>query len=155
MTLIVLYCYSTGTISESGSATRIHYDDASLCGGPDNRGCPAVSVCTLGGRRKYSRRKGKADTGHSAVIKNVSGGNRHGKIAVLYQYGCFTGVVTSVPILAVTSMYGGMQLSVLYQSAAYVGFFILFAGSIGVFCSCRFQERQLMPPYRPMACSLR
>ena len=49
-------------------------------------------------------------------------------------------VFTSVPILAVTSMYGGMQLSVLYQSAAYVGFFILFIGSIGVFCSCRFKK---------------
>lgn len=49
-------------------------------------------------------------------------------------------VLTSVPILAVTSMYGGMQLSVLYQSAAYVGFFILFIGSIGVFCSCRFKK---------------
>lgn len=49
-------------------------------------------------------------------------------------------VVTSVPILAVTSMYGGMQLGVLYQSAAYVGFFILFIGSIGVFCSCRFKK---------------
>ena len=33
-------------------------------------------------------------------------------------------VVTSIPILAVTSMYGGMQLGLLYQSAAYVGFFI-------------------------------
>ena len=30
-------------------------------------------------------------------------------------------VVTSIPILAVTSMYGGMQLGLLYQSAAYVG----------------------------------
>ena len=49
-------------------------------------------------------------------------------------------VFTSVPILAVTSMYGGMQLSVLYQSAAYVGFFILFIGSIGVFFSCRFKK---------------
>lgn len=49
-------------------------------------------------------------------------------------------VVTSIPILAVTSMYGGMQLGLLYQSAAYVGFFILFAGSIGVFCSCRFKK---------------
>ena len=49
-------------------------------------------------------------------------------------------LLTSVPILAVTSMYGGMQLSVLYQSAAYVGFFILFIGSIGVFCSCRFKK---------------
>lgn len=49
-------------------------------------------------------------------------------------------VLTSVPILAVTSMYGGMQLGVLYQSAAYVGFFILFIGSIGVFCSCRFKK---------------
>ena len=49
-------------------------------------------------------------------------------------------VFTSVPILAVTSMYGGMQLSVLYQSAAYVGFFILFIGSIGVFCSFRFNK---------------
>lgn len=49
-------------------------------------------------------------------------------------------VFTSVPILAVTSMYGGMQLSVLYQSAAYVGFFILFIGSIGVFCSCPFKK---------------
>ena len=49
-------------------------------------------------------------------------------------------VFTSVPILAVTSIYGGMQLSVLYQSAAYVGFFILFIGSIGVFCSCRFKK---------------
>lgn len=49
-------------------------------------------------------------------------------------------VLTSVPILAVTSMYGGMQLSVLYQSAAYVGFFILFIGSIGFFCSCRFKK---------------
>lgn len=49
-------------------------------------------------------------------------------------------VVTSIPILAVTSMYGGMQLGSLYQSAAYVGFFILFAGSIGVFCSCRFKK---------------
>lgn len=49
-------------------------------------------------------------------------------------------MLTSVPILAVTSMYGGMQLSVLYQSAAYVGFFILFIGSIGVFCSCRFKK---------------
>ena len=49
-------------------------------------------------------------------------------------------VFTSVPILAVTSMYGDMQLSVLYQSAAYVGFFILFIGSIGVFCSCRFKK---------------
>ena len=49
-------------------------------------------------------------------------------------------VFTSVPILAVTSMYCGMQLSVLYQSAAYVGFFILFIGSIGVFCSCRFKK---------------
>ena len=49
-------------------------------------------------------------------------------------------VFTSVPILAVTSMYGGMQLSVLYQPAAYVGFFILFIGSIGVFCSCRFKK---------------
>ena len=49
-------------------------------------------------------------------------------------------VVTSIPILAVTSMYGGMQLGSLYQSAAYVGFFILFVGSIGVFCSCRFKK---------------
>ena len=49
-------------------------------------------------------------------------------------------VVTSIPILAVTSMYGGMQLGLLYQSAEYVGFFILFAGSIGVFCSCRFKK---------------
>ena len=49
-------------------------------------------------------------------------------------------VVTSIPVLAVTSMYGGMQLGLLYQSAAYVGFFILFAGSIGVFCSCRFKK---------------
>ena len=49
-------------------------------------------------------------------------------------------VVTSIPILAVTSMYGGMQLGLLYQSAAYVGFFILFAGSIAVFCSCRFKK---------------
>jgi len=49
-------------------------------------------------------------------------------------------VFTSVPILAVTSMYGGMQLGVLYQSAAYVGFFILMIGSIGVFCSCRFKK---------------
>lgn len=49
-------------------------------------------------------------------------------------------VVTSIPILAVISMYGGMQLGLLYQSAAYVGFFILFAGSIGVFCSCRFKK---------------
>lgn len=49
-------------------------------------------------------------------------------------------VVTSIPVLAVTSMYGGMQLGSLYQSAVYVGFFILFAGSIGVFCSCRFKK---------------
>lgn len=49
-------------------------------------------------------------------------------------------VVTSIPILAVTAMYGGMQLGTLYQSAAYVGFFILFVGSIGVFCSCRFKK---------------
>ena len=49
-------------------------------------------------------------------------------------------VVTSIPVLAMTSMYGGMQLGSLYQSAAYVGFFILFVGSIGVFCSCRFKK---------------
>lgn len=49
-------------------------------------------------------------------------------------------VITSIPVLAITSMYGGMHLDVLYQSAAYVGFFILFIGSIGVFCSCRFKK---------------
>lgn len=49
-------------------------------------------------------------------------------------------IATSIPVLAVTSMYGGMHLGLLYQSAAYVGFFILFIGSIGVFCSCRFKK---------------
>ena len=91
-----------------------------------------MSVCTLGGRRKYSRRKGKADTGYSAVIVM-------GKLLSCISTAVLL-VLTSVPILAVTSMYGGMQLSVLYQSAAYVGFFILFIGSIGVFCSCRFKK---------------
>ena len=74
----------------------------------------------------------------------MSGGNRHGKIAVLASVRLFYWCLQSVPILAVTSMYGGMQLSVLYQSAAYVGFFILFIGSIRRFVHAALRK-QLMP----------
>jgi ABC-type transport system involved in multi-copper enzyme maturation permease subunit len=49
-------------------------------------------------------------------------------------------VVSSLPVLTVTLMYGGMGLTDIYQSVIYVAFLILFIGSIGVFCSCRFKK---------------
>ena len=52
-------------------------------------------------------------------------------------------VVTSIPILAVTSMYGGMQLGLLYQSAAYVGFFYSVCRKYRCFLLLPFQKDNL------------
>lgn len=60
-------------------------------------------------------------------------------------------VVTSIPILAVTSMYGGMQLGLLYQSAAYVGFLFCLP-EVSVFFVPAVSKRQLMLLYRLMVC---
>lgn len=48
--------------------------------------------------------------------------------------------ISSLPVLAITVMYGGIGLADIYQSVAYVGFLVLMIGCIGVFCSCRFKK---------------
>ena len=60
-------------------------------------------------------------------------------------------VVTSIPILAVTSMYGGMQLGSLYQSAAYVDFLFCLP-EVSVFFAPAVSKRQPMLLYRLMVC---
>lgn len=49
-------------------------------------------------------------------------------------------VVSSLPVLAITLIYGGIGLVDIYQSVIYVGFLILLICCIGVFCSCRFKK---------------
>ena len=60
-------------------------------------------------------------------------------------------VVTSIPILAVTSMYGGMQLGLLYQSAA-MWDFLFCLPEVSVFFVPAVSKRQLMLLYRLMVC---
>ena len=60
-------------------------------------------------------------------------------------------VVTSIPILAVTSMYGGMQLGSLYQSAA-MWDFLFCLPEVSVFFAPAVSKRQPMLLYRLMVC---
>lgn len=48
--------------------------------------------------------------------------------------------VSSLPVLAITVIYGGIGLSDIYQSVIYVGFIVLLIGCVGVFCSCCFKK---------------
>ncbi len=48
--------------------------------------------------------------------------------------------VSSLPVLAITVMYGGIGLTDIYQSVIYVGFIVLLIGCVGVFCSCCFKK---------------
>lgn len=49
-------------------------------------------------------------------------------------------VMSSLPVLAIVLMYGGISPMDIYESIVYVGFLILMIGCIGVFCSCRFKK---------------
>ncbi len=49
-------------------------------------------------------------------------------------------VVSSLPVLTIVLMYGGISPLDIYESVMYVGFLILMIGCIGVFCSCRFKK---------------
>lgn len=49
-------------------------------------------------------------------------------------------VTSSLPVLAIVLMYGGIHLTDIYQSVVYVIFLILFIGCIGIFCSCAFKK---------------
>ena len=48
--------------------------------------------------------------------------------------------ISSLPVLSVIVIYGGIGLGDIYQSIAYVGFLVLLIGCIGVFCSCCFKK---------------
>lgn len=48
--------------------------------------------------------------------------------------------VSSLPVLAITLMYGGIGLTDIYQSIIYVGCIVLMIGCVGVFCSCCFKK---------------
>ena len=51
--------------------------------------------------------------------------------------------ISSLPVLAITVMYGGIGLSDIYQSMIYTGFLVLLTGCVGVFCSCCFKKTTL------------
>ncbi|MGN0203914.1 MAG: ABC transporter permease [Coprococcus sp.] len=48
--------------------------------------------------------------------------------------------ISSLPVLAITLMYGGIGLADIYQSIIYAGFLVLLIGCVGVFCSCCFKK---------------
>lgn len=97
-----------------------------------------------------ARRKGKADTGYSAVIENVSGGNRHGKTAVLHQYGCFAGVYKCSD----SGCYFHVWRYAAERALSVCGLcriFLFILSAVSEFFVHAALRKQLMPPYQPMA----
>ena len=94
---------------------------------------PSAAGGSIAGERE------RQDPGHSAVIKDDGKGDCYGQTAVLYQYGsaaCCDKHSNFSGDIYVWRHAAGITLSV----SSLCGFFILFAGSIGVFCSCRFKK---------------
>jgi len=48
-------------------------------------------------------------------------------------------LISGVPVITVTLVYGGIGLAEIYQSVLYVAFFVLLIAAVGVFCSCTFK----------------